>query len=52
MSIDGTGLIPRQPAENFCVGLDDGRPVANYCSVRPQKSLYLIISIVPLGAFK
>ncbi len=24
------GLLPRQPAENFCVGFDDGKPVARY----------------------
>ncbi|EEF57355.1 sulfatase family protein [Pedosphaera parvula] len=24
------GLIPKQPAENFCVGFDDGHPVADY----------------------
>jgi hypothetical protein len=25
-------LIPRQPAENFCVGHDDARPVTEYTS--------------------
>jgi arylsulfatase A-like enzyme len=29
------GLVPRQPAENFCVGHDDGRPVADYPRARP-----------------
>ena len=24
------GLLPRQPAENFCLGFDDGKPVARY----------------------
>jgi arylsulfatase A-like enzyme len=29
------GLIPRQPAENFCVGHDDGQPVADHGRPRP-----------------
>ena len=27
--------IPRQPSENFCVGMDDGRPVVNYGAPAP-----------------
>jgi arylsulfatase A-like enzyme len=29
------GPIPRQPAEAFCLGLDNGNPVANYPKVKP-----------------
>jgi hypothetical protein len=28
-------LVPRQPAENFCVGHDDGQPVADHGRPRP-----------------
>ncbi len=31
----GSGLIPRQPAENFCLGHDNGQPVANYSKGKP-----------------
>ena len=31
----GAGPIPRQPAEDFCVGHDNGQPVANYGKIRP-----------------
>ena len=30
-------LIPRQPAEDFCLGHDNGRPVATYSSSAPLK---------------
>lgn len=30
-------LIPRQPAEEFCLGHDSGRPVANYATREPFK---------------
>jgi arylsulfatase A len=29
------GMIPRQPAEEFCVGHDGGQPVAKYGKVKP-----------------
>ena len=29
------GLIPRQPQEDFCLGHDNGRPVANYSKGEP-----------------
>jgi arylsulfatase A-like enzyme len=29
------GLIPRQPQEDFCLGHDNGQPVANYSRVKP-----------------
>jgi arylsulfatase A len=29
------GLIPRQPAEDFCLGHDNGQPVANYSKGKP-----------------
>jgi hypothetical protein len=29
------GLIPRQPQEDFCVGLDNGKPVTSYSIKRP-----------------
>ncbi len=29
------GLIPRQPQEDFCLGHDNGQPVANYAKVKP-----------------
>lgn len=29
------GLIPRQPAEEFCVGFDSGQPVSSYGKVKP-----------------
>jgi arylsulfatase A len=28
-------VIPRQPGENFCIGHDDGNPVAKYSEVKP-----------------
>ena len=30
-------LIPRQPAENFCLGHDDARPVTTYTGAEPFK---------------
>lgn len=29
------GPIPRQPQEDFCVGLDNGQPVAMYSEGKP-----------------
>ena len=29
------GLVPRQPAEDFCLGHDNGQPVANYSKGKP-----------------
>ena len=29
------GVIPRQPAEDFCLGLDNGQPVATYSKGKP-----------------
>jgi hypothetical protein len=29
------GLIPRQPQEDFCLGHDNGQPVANYSRGKP-----------------
>jgi arylsulfatase A len=29
------GAVPRQPAEHFCVGHDNGQPVANYSKGKP-----------------
>lgn len=29
------GPVPRQPAEDFCVGHDNGQPVANYAKAKP-----------------
>ncbi|WP_338030244.1 sulfatase/phosphatase domain-containing protein [Fimbriiglobus ruber] len=31
------GSVPRQPAEDFCVGHDNGQPVARYPDVKPFK---------------
>ena len=29
------GPVPRQPQEDFCLGHDNGRPVANYAKGKP-----------------
>ena len=34
-TVKGTGLILRQPVEDFCVGHDNGQPVANYGKAKP-----------------
>jgi hypothetical protein len=31
------GLISRQPAENFCLGHDDAKPVGTYTAKEPFK---------------
>jgi hypothetical protein len=30
-----SGVVPRQPAEDFCLGHDNEQPVANYSKVKP-----------------
>jgi arylsulfatase A len=42
------GLITRQPAENFCVGMDDQHPVADYGKPEPFKGRIARLSVKPL----
>ena len=41
------GLIPRQPYENFCVGCDDGRPLARYTASAPFAGTISELKVTP-----
>jgi len=41
------GLITQQPAENFCVGLDDGKPVTRYNNPEPFKGRITQLAVKP-----
>ncbi|HEY3789381.1 MAG TPA: sulfatase, partial [Urbifossiella sp.] len=39
------GLVPRQPAEDFCVGRDNGQPVAVYSKGKPYEGTIISLRV-------